>query len=81
MQNNVGKQQHFSKGQGTHGELGGPGAGSMEAEHDDLQAVAAVGALEEARVQQVSGQPRGQVDPPVRQAVTRQNITAPFRLI
>lgn len=42
----------------------------MEAEHDDLQAVAAIGALEQAGLQQVRGQVRGEVDTPVRQAIT-----------
>lgn len=42
----------------------------METEHDDLQAVAAIGAFEEARLQQVRGHHRRQIDPPVRQAVT-----------
>lgn len=42
----------------------------MKTEHDDLQAVAAIGAFEQARLQQVRGHPGGEVDPPVRQAVT-----------
>lgn len=46
----------------------------MEAEHDDLQAVAAVGALEEAGLQEITGLPRREVDSPVGQAVAvRQN--------
>lgn len=42
----------------------------METEHDNLQAVAAVRAFEETWLQQVRGHRRGQVDPPVGQAVT-----------
>lgn len=42
----------------------------MEAKHNNLQAVAPIGALEEAWPQQVRGKMRRQVDPPVRQAVT-----------
>lgn len=42
----------------------------METEHDNLQAVTAVGAFEEARLQEVRGHRRGQIDPPVCQTVT-----------
>lgn len=41
----------------------------METEHDDLQAVAAICAFEEAWLQQVRGHRRRQVDPPIRQTV------------
>lgn len=41
----------------------------MEAEHDDLQAVATIGALEEAWLQQVRGHHGRQVDPPIGQTV------------
>lgn len=54
----------------TYSELGGSRIRPMETEHDNLQAVAAVGAFEEAREQQVRGHRRRQVDPPVCQAVT-----------
>ena len=49
----------------------------METQHDDLQAVTAIGAFEEAWLQQVGGHSRRKVDPPVRQAVTvrRKNVT------
>ncbi len=54
----------------TYSELGGSRGSLVETEHDDLQAVTAVGAFEEAWLQQVRGHRRRQVDPPVRQAVT-----------
>lgn len=42
----------------------------METEHNNLQAMAAIGAFEEACLKQVRGQCRRQVDPPVCQTVT-----------
>lgn len=49
----------------------------MEAEHDNLQPVAPVGAFEEAWLDEVLGAAGGEVDAPVRQAVAVQekNIT------
>lgn len=44
----------------------------MKAEHDNLQAVAAVGAFEEAGLDEVVGAAGGEVDAPVRQAVAVQ---------
>lgn len=44
----------------------------MEAEHDNLQPVAAIGAFEEARLDEVVGAAGGEVDAPVRQAVAVQ---------
>lgn len=41
----------------------------METEHDNLQAVATIGALEEAWLQQVRGHNGRQVDPPIGQTV------------
>lgn len=54
----------------THSKLGCPCRFLMEAEHDDLQTVTAVGAFEEARLQQVRRIRGGQVNPPIRQTVT-----------
>ncbi len=54
----------------TYSELSGSRRSLMETEHDDLQAMAAIGALEETWLQQVRGHHRGQVDPPVCQTVT-----------
>lgn len=42
---------------------------AVEAEHHDLQAVAAIGALEEARLDEVVGVARREVDPAVGQTV------------
>ena len=53
----------------THRELGGSGTRPVEAQHDNLQAVAAVGALEQPRSEEIRGQQRRKVDPPVGQAV------------
>lgn len=49
----------------------------MEAQHDNLQPVAPIGAFEEARLDEVLGAAGGEVDAPVRQAVAVQekNIT------
>lgn len=44
----------------------------MKAEHDNLQAVAAVGAFEEAGLDEVVRAAGGEVDAPVRQAVAVQ---------
>lgn len=41
----------------------------METEHDNLQAVATIGAFEEAWPQQVRRHCRREVDPPIRQTV------------
>lgn len=54
----------------TYSELGGSRRSLVETEHDDLQAVTAVGAFEEAWLQEVRGHRGRQVDPPVCQAVT-----------
>lgn len=54
----------------THGKFGDFGLGAVEAQHDDLQAVTAVCPFEEARLQQVWREARGQIYPPVRQAIT-----------
>lgn len=50
----------------AHSEFGGFGAGPMEAQHDDLQPVAAIGALEEPRRQQVGRLVWREVYAPVR---------------
>lgn len=42
----------------------------METEHNNLQAMTAIGAFEEACLQQIRRQCRRQVDPPVCQTVT-----------
>lgn len=62
----------WEKGKRTHSDLGALGFLPVKAEHDDLQAVAAVGALEEAGLDEVVGAAGGEVDPPVRQAVAVQ---------
>lgn len=54
----------------TYSELGGSRRSLVETEHDDLQAVTAVGAFEEARLQQIRRHRGRQVYPPVCQAVT-----------
>lgn len=54
----------------AYSELGGSQIDPVETEHDDLQAMTAVGAFEEARMEKVRGHQRWQVDPPVCQAVT-----------
>lgn len=54
----------------TYSELGGSRGSPMETEHDNLQAVTAIGAFEEAWLQQVRGNHGRQVDPPICQAVT-----------
>lgn len=53
----------------THRDLRAPGMLPVEAEHDDLQAVAAVGALEEARPDEVIRAAGREVDAAVGQAV------------
>lgn len=53
----------------THCDLGAPGPLPVEAEHDDLQAVAAVRALEQARPDEVVRAAGREVDAPVGQAV------------
>lgn len=53
----------------TYSELGGSCRSLVETEHDNLQAVTAIGAFEEAWLQQVRGHRRRQVDPPICQAV------------
>lgn len=53
----------------THRDLRAPGVLPVEAEHDDLQAMAAVGALEEARPDQVVRVAGREVDAAVGQAV------------
>ena len=54
---------------GTHRDLRAPGMFPVEAEHDDLQAVAAIGALEEARPDEVIRAAGWEVDAAVGQAV------------
>lgn len=54
----------------TYSKFGGFGPRAVEAQHNDLQAVAAVCTFEEARLQQVWREARGQVDPPICQAIT-----------
>ena len=53
----------------THRDLRAPGMLPMEAEHDDLQAVAAIGALEEAWPDEVIRASGWDVDAAVAQAV------------
>lgn len=53
----------------AHRDLGAPGTRAVEAKHHDFQPMAAVGALKEARLDEVIGVAGREVDPPVGQAV------------